>query len=74
MYFPWGLVTQENGKNPASQEGTAQPIAPGEEFKNLMGEAQNSILQIGGQESLGRGFVQQWMPNQSVSQRQEVTA
>jgi CRISPR-associated protein Cmr4 len=49
MYFPWGITSQANGSRQQSTE----------DFQALL-EA-NSILQIGGQESLGRGFVQQWM-------------
>jgi CRISPR-associated protein Cmr4 len=48
MYFPWGITTQVNGN---SQKAT-------ELFKNFL--ATQDILQIGGQESLGRGFVKQW--------------
>ncbi|WP_375473882.1 type III-B CRISPR module RAMP protein Cmr4 [uncultured Nostoc sp.] len=49
MYLPWGITSQANG---ASQKSYT-------DFRNLL--AANSILQIGGQESLGRGFVQQWI-------------
>jgi CRISPR-associated protein Cmr4 len=49
MYFPWGITSQANGSRQQSTEA----------FQELL--ASNSILQIGGQESLGRGFVQQWM-------------
>ncbi len=48
MYFSWGTTSQANGS--AKQSG--------ENFQALL--AENQILQIGGQESLGRGFVQQW--------------
>lgn len=48
MYFPWGITSQANGSAAKSRE----------EFQKLL--AAHSILQIGGQESLGRGFVQQW--------------
>ena len=48
MYFPWGLTSQANGNAPKSHA----------DFKELLVEY--PILQIGGQESLGRGFVQQW--------------
>jgi CRISPR-associated protein Cmr4 len=48
MYFPWGITSQANGTGQQSQA----------DFKQLL--ADNDILQIGGQESLGRGFVQQW--------------
>ncbi|MDD1426546.1 RAMP superfamily CRISPR-associated protein [Dolichospermum sp. ST_sed9] len=49
MYLPWGITSQANGKSQKSYD----------DFKSLL--AANEILQIGGQESLGRGFVQQWM-------------
>ena len=49
MYLPWGITSQANG--------TAQKSS--QDFKDLL--AANEILQMGGQESLGRGFVQQWM-------------
>lgn len=49
MYFPWGITTQANGS-------TVTSLA---DFKTLL--ANNALMQIGGQESLGRGFVQQWL-------------
>ena len=49
MYFPWGVTSQANGN-------ATSAIA---DLKDLLTEHQ--VLQIGGQESLGRGFVQQWM-------------
>ena len=49
MYYTWGLTSQ------ASQDDTAQ-----EQFLQML--SQRDIMQIGGQESLGRGFVQQWCP------------
>jgi CRISPR-associated protein Cmr4 len=49
MYFSWGVTSQANGT--AEQSRT--------DFQQLL--AENAILQIGGQESLGRGFVQQWL-------------
>ncbi|MDZ8055193.1 MAG: type III-B CRISPR module RAMP protein Cmr4 [Aulosira sp. ZfuVER01] len=49
MYFSWGTTSQANGS--AQKSST--------DFKALL--AGNQILQIGGQESLGRGFVQQWL-------------
>lgn len=48
MYFPWGTTSQANGTAKQSHA----------DFEHLLHS--NSILQIGGQESLGRGFVQQW--------------
>jgi CRISPR-associated protein Cmr4 len=47
MYFPWGMTSQANGK------GEQASI----DFQALLNRDQQ-ILQIGGQESLGRGFVQ----------------
>jgi len=49
MYLPWGITSQANGTSEKSYT----------DFQNLL--AANKIMQIGGQESLGRGFVQQWM-------------
>lgn len=49
MYFPWGITSQANG---SAKESRA-------DFEMVL-ESQ-PVLQIGGQESLGRGFVQQWM-------------
>ncbi|MCG9886938.1 MAG: type III-B CRISPR module RAMP protein Cmr4 [Cyanobacteria bacterium] len=49
MYFPWGVTAQAQEKQ--KEETITQ-------FTQLM--ARNPILQIGGQESLGRGFTQQW--------------
>jgi len=46
MYFPWGITSQANG---SSEQALT-------DFQSLL--AKDSILQIGGQESLGRGFVQ----------------
>lgn len=51
MYFPWGVTSQANG--------TAQQAR--DKFEELL--ADQNIVQIGGQESLGRGFVQQWSAN-----------
>lgn len=47
MYFSWGGTSQANGK-------AEQAFA---DFESLLNQDQQ-ILQIGGQESLGRGFVQ----------------
>jgi CRISPR-associated protein Cmr4 len=49
MYFPWGVTSHTNGTGASAVE----------DLKDLL--TQHQILQIGGQESLGRGFVQQWM-------------
>ncbi|MEH1887630.1 type III-B CRISPR module RAMP protein Cmr4 [Nostoc sp.] len=51
MYFPWGTTVQANGS--ASQSLT--------DFQALI--TANPVLQIGGQESLGRGFVQPLLPH-----------
>jgi len=47
MYFPWGVTSQADGKSDISKT----------DFQTLLDQS-NQILQIGGQESLGRGFVQ----------------
>lgn len=50
MYFSWGFTSQvKNG----DKEGASA------DFKELI--SNHEIIQIGGQESLGRGFVQQWL-------------
>jgi CRISPR-associated protein Cmr4 len=49
MYFPWGITSQANG-NGCDAASTLRTMLTG-----------NPIMQIGGQESLGRGFVQQWV-------------
>ena len=49
MYLPWGITSQANGSSVTSRKA----------FQDLLSD--HSILQIGGQESLGRGFVQQWL-------------
>ncbi|MGQ9866926.1 MAG: type III-B CRISPR module RAMP protein Cmr4 [Pseudanabaenaceae cyanobacterium] len=48
MYFPWGTTAQANDKHLKARSS--------EKFKELLNNS--STLQIGGQESLGRGFVQ----------------
>lgn len=53
MYFTWGITSQANGTANQSRQ----------DFQNLL--QAHSILQIGGQESLGRGFVQQWLATDS---------
>lgn len=44
MYFPWGITSQANGSSDQSLT----------DFNTLIN--QNNVIQIGGQESLGRGF------------------
>lgn len=51
MYFPWGEVKALRA------DGSAQSAK--QDFTQLFSET--NILQIGGQESLGRGFVQTWL-------------
>ncbi len=51
MYLNWGITSQANGSSKQSYQ----------DFQDLL--AAHEILQIGGQESLGRGFVNQWMAN-----------
>jgi CRISPR-associated protein Cmr4 len=46
MYFPWGVTSQTNGISKTAKST----------FQELLNSQQ--LLQIGGQESLGRGFVQ----------------
>ena len=48
MYFPWGTTIQTNGKSTHAQTN----------FQTLLKD--QPILQFGGQESLGRGFVEHW--------------
>jgi CRISPR-associated protein Cmr4 len=48
MYFPWGTTAQINGKSTQART----------DFQELLTE--QPILQFGGQESLGRGFVEHW--------------
>jgi CRISPR-associated protein Cmr4 len=49
MYYTWGLTAQADARNADNSQTN---------FTHLL--EQSDILQIGGQESLGRGFVQQW--------------
>ncbi|NJM21494.1 MAG: type III-B CRISPR module RAMP protein Cmr4 [Richelia sp. RM2_1_2] len=49
MYFPWGITSQTNGLTNGSIE----------DFQALI--KANYLMQIGGQEGLGRGFVQTWI-------------
>lgn len=54
MYFPWGMTAQANGSADRSHA----------DFQELLAEM--PILQVGGQESLGRGFVQHWTSKTTV--------
>lgn len=49
MYFPWGVTVQANGTGESASQ----------HFKDVL--THHEVLQIGGQESLGRGFVQTWL-------------
>jgi CRISPR-associated protein Cmr4 len=49
MYFPWGVTSQSSNEQTLDAEI---------KFKKILTD--NAVVQIGGQESLGRGFVQQW--------------
>ena len=51
MYFPWGVTAQ------AKDKATEFKV----DFEMLLEDESRSLLQIGGQESLGRGFVQTWL-------------
>ncbi len=56
MHFPWGVTSQATGQAQDSQT----------KFDLIL--TNNAVVQIGGQESLGRGFVQQWSGvNQEVA-------
>jgi CRISPR-associated protein Cmr4 len=64
MYFPWGITAQANGKGEKSKENFQdQTNDKGEKSRENFQEliSNHEILQIGGQESLGRGFVQTWL-------------
>jgi CRISPR-associated protein Cmr4 len=54
MYFPWGSTTQSRLSTTTNEEAFRQEILS------------HDFLQIGGQESLGRGFVQFWSDNLDV--------
>ena len=49
MFFPWGTTTQSTGHREDAKN----------KFIDLLTDC--DILQLGGQESLGRGFVEQWI-------------
>ena len=57
MYLPWGVTAQANGNGSKFEKS----------FTEVLQSADNEVLQIGGQESLGRGFVQPWLENDSSS-------
>ncbi|MEL6579038.1 MAG: type III-B CRISPR module RAMP protein Cmr4 [Cyanobacteria bacterium J06621_12] len=53
MHFPWGINSA--AKNNSDARG---------KFEQVL--TSNEVIQIGGQESLGRGFVQQWLGKQQA--------
>lgn len=55
MYFPWGVTVQTQNRQERQQD-----------FTRLLVE--RPIVQIGGQESLGRGFVRQWTEAQNSTE------
>jgi len=56
MYFPWGVTSQVNNSNNNNQRSDSTNSDPNQLFRELL--SSSNIIQIGGQESLGRGFVQ----------------
>ncbi len=57
MYFPWGVTSQAHSSNTNSQQDNSPNSNDADKlFRELLNSS--DILQIGGQESLGRGFVQ----------------
>lgn len=48
MYFPWGITTATNGNQASAKENLEKILE------------EQTIWQLGGQESLGRGFVEIW--------------
>jgi CRISPR-associated protein Cmr4 len=59
MYFPWGITAQANGKGDTAKQ----------DFEELLDK--HELLQIGGQESLGRGFVQTWLASNNPSTKEQ---
>ncbi len=57
MYFPWGVTSQAHSLNANGQQDNSPNSNDSDKlFRELLNSL--DILQIGGQESLGRGFVQ----------------
>jgi CRISPR-associated protein Cmr4 len=56
MYYTNGLTAKSNGKSDGKSNGKSDDSQT--KLNNLI--TQNKIIQFGGQESLGRGFCQQW--------------
>jgi len=64
MYLPWGVTAQTNGKGKSAEQSSKEAEQSYQQlFTNMLREKDNEVLQIGGQESLGRGFVQPWLAN-----------
>jgi CRISPR-associated protein Cmr4 len=57
MYFPWGMTAQTNGNSTQAKT----------DFEALL--TQQPILQFGGQESLGRGFVEHWSSKSELASK-----
>ena len=57
MHFPWGINSAAKNNLDFDARG---------EFEKVL--TTNEIIQIGAQESLGRGFVQQWIGKQQATQ------
>ena len=58
MYFPWGINHSAKSKEDQNTAEDSQTT-----LQNLV--TTNDIMQIGGQESLGRGFVRQWIAKET---------
>jgi CRISPR-associated protein Cmr4 len=61
MYFTWGETAQIQGKQTPFKN----------DFQQLLNN--HSIIQFGGQESLGRGFIQQWTETQNSTPNRQKT-
>jgi len=61
MYFPWGVTSQANSTN--NQQVNSPDSNPNQLFRDLLAEL--NTIQIGGQESLGRGFAKMKMKTSS---------
>ena len=58
MHFPWGINSAAKNNSDFDAQG---------KFEKVL--TTNEVIQIGGQESLGRGFVQQWLGKHQATQR-----
>ena len=60
LYFPWGVNVAANGNGEDAKAN----------FRKVMEDC--SLLQLGGQESLGRGFTRQWIvPEETQNSQQQ---